>query len=162
MLNIDDFIKRLEQVMLFYGLSGGAFADRIGIQRSSLTHLLSGRNKPSLEFVMKIVSELPEVDLNWILNGSGVFPKSNQKINTSPAPAPVQPSIKLLFDDDNDHATESTTLFNTEPANAAAFVQKQLPDAPSEIKSDLIVEKIVIFYTNGTFLDYKKGVRSGD
>ena len=162
MLNIDDFIKRLEQVMLFYGLSGGAFADRIGIQRSSLSHLLSGRNKPSLEFVMKIVSELPEVDLNWILNGSGVFPKSNQKINTSPAPAPVQPAVKLLFDEDGESAAESTILFNTEPTNASATLQKQAPDTPLEVKSDLIVEKIVIFYTNGTFLDYKKGVRSGD
>ena len=62
MLNTDDFVKRLELVFDYYGLSGSSFADKIGIQRSSLSHLLSGRNKPSLEFVMKIVSVLPEVD----------------------------------------------------------------------------------------------------
>ncbi|MBC7495064.1 MAG: helix-turn-helix transcriptional regulator [Flavobacterium sp.] len=158
MLNIDDFIKRLEQVMLFYGLSGGAFADRIGIQRSSLSHLLSGRNKPSLEFVMKIVSVLPEVDLNWILNGVGVFPKSNQKIYSSPTPTAAQPAAKLLFDDDEPVA-ESKTLFNNE-SNKNVTVEKQSFEPILDINPSLTIENIVIFYTDGTFLDYKRGNRA--
>jgi hypothetical protein len=39
------------------------------VQRSSLSHLLSGRNKPSLDFILKIVDVFPDVDLYWILNG---------------------------------------------------------------------------------------------
>ena len=55
MVNTDDFIKRLELILEYYGLNASAFADKIGVQRSSLSHLLSGRNKPSLDFILKIM-----------------------------------------------------------------------------------------------------------
>ena len=78
MVNSDDFIKRLEIILDYYSLNASSFADKIGVQRSSLSHLLSGRNKPSLDFILKIMEVYPEVDLYWILKGQGVFPK--QKI----------------------------------------------------------------------------------
>ena len=75
MINTDDFVKRLELIFEFYGESASSFADKIGVQRSSLSHLLSGRNKPSLDFILKVLDVFPEVDLYWITNGKGVFPK---------------------------------------------------------------------------------------
>ena len=80
MVNSEEFIKRLERILKYYGLSASAFADRIGVQRSSISHLLTGRNKPSLEFVLKVVKTFPEVNLYWLLNGKGSFPAK-----TSPA-----------------------------------------------------------------------------
>ncbi|MEZ2414187.1 helix-turn-helix domain-containing protein [Muriicola sp. E247] len=74
MVNSEEFIVRLEKVLDFYNLSAAAFADKIGVQRSSISHLLTGRNKPSLEFVMKVVRSYPEVNLYWLLNGKGNFP----------------------------------------------------------------------------------------
>ena len=68
MVNTDDFIKRLEIILEYYGVNASAFADKIGVQRSSLSHLLSGRNKPSLDFILKILDVYPEIDLYWILN----------------------------------------------------------------------------------------------
>jgi len=50
MVNTDDFIKRLEKILDYYSLSASTFADQIGVQRSSLSHLLSGRNKPQFRF----------------------------------------------------------------------------------------------------------------
>ena len=79
MVNTEEFIQRMEQILQFYGLSASAFADRVGVQRSSLSHLLSGRNKPSLDFVMKICDEFSEVDLYWFLQGKGQFPKSGNQ-----------------------------------------------------------------------------------
>tara|TARA_R110002051_G_scaffold290992_6_gene354827 strand:- start:1729 stop:2100 length:372 start_codon:yes stop_codon:yes gene_type:complete len=79
MVNSDEFIKRLEKILDFYGLSSAAFADKISVQRSSISHLLSGRNKPSLEFVLKIISAFPEVNLYWLLNGKGTFPSKLEK-----------------------------------------------------------------------------------
>ena len=79
MVNIDDFIKRLEIILDYYNLSASAFADKIGVQRSSLSHLLSGRNKPSLDFIIKVIEVFPDVDLYWVLNGKGTFPKSEIK-----------------------------------------------------------------------------------
>ena len=75
MVNTDDFIKRIEIILDYYGLNASSFADKIGVQRSSISHLLSGRNKPSLDFVLKIMDVFPEVDLYWILKGKGTFPK---------------------------------------------------------------------------------------
>lgn len=84
MVNSEDFINRLEKILSFYNLSASSFADKIGVQRSSISHLLTGRNKPSLEFVMKVVRSYPEVNLYWLLNGKGTFPF--KKDNTTPPP----------------------------------------------------------------------------
>ena len=86
MINTEKFSKRLQKVIDYYGESASSFADKIGVQRSSISHILSGRNKPSLEFVLKILSSYPEVELYWLLNGKGDFPSLNtseeEKIDT--------------------------------------------------------------------------------
>ena len=116
MVNTEAFVARLEEVLDFYGLTASSFADRIGVQRSSISHLLSGRNKPSLEFVMKVVKTFPEVNLYWLLNGKGSFPyKAEQK-------RPSTPTTKV-------------------------------PDA-SIPESAEGIEKILIFYSDGTFKSY--------
>lgn len=74
-----DFVKKLENILSFYQLTASAFADKIGFQRSSMSHLLAGRNKPSLDFVMKISTTFSEVDINWFLFDIGTFPKSKQE-----------------------------------------------------------------------------------
>jgi hypothetical protein len=43
-----------------------------------LSHLLSGRNKPSLDFILKILDVFPDVDLYWMINGKGSFPKNSE------------------------------------------------------------------------------------
>ena len=83
MQDTKDFVQKLEKILDYFQLSASAFADKIGVQRSSLSHLLSGRNKPSLEFVIKITEAFPEVDLYWFLFNKGSFPKSNSTENIS-------------------------------------------------------------------------------
>lgn len=134
MVNTDDFIKRLEILLDYYSLSASAFADSIGVQRSSLSHLLSGRNKPSLDFILKIVASYPEVDLYWILNGKGSFPNPEKKETVAPVVVPDAP-----------------TLFTTNEAPQTVAEPK-----PYLSLSDTgAVEKIVIFYKNGTFKEYQ-------
>ena len=69
MLNIDEFLIRLEELMKNHNLNAAAFAEKIGVQRSSVSHILSRRNKPSLEFIFKIHSQFEEVDFDWLLLG---------------------------------------------------------------------------------------------
>lgn len=64
----------MEKLLAHYELSASSFADAIGVQRSSISHLLSGRNRPSLDFVLKVIARFPEVNLYWLLNGKGDFP----------------------------------------------------------------------------------------
>lgn len=84
MINTEGFTKRLQKVIDFYGESASSFAEKIGVQRSSISHILSGRNKPSLDFVLKVLSSFPEVELYWLMNGKGVFPaetKTEKKVS---------------------------------------------------------------------------------
>ena len=84
MINNAEFADRLRKIMDYYQLSASAFADRIQVQRSSISHLLSGRNKPSLEFVMRVVKEFDEVELYWLLNGKGSFPAASMVFSEPP------------------------------------------------------------------------------
>lgn len=82
MVNNTDFTNRLKKIISHYELTASLFADKIGVQRSSISHILSGRNKPSLDFILKVVNSFEEVDIYWLLNGKGSFPKS---ISTTPS-----------------------------------------------------------------------------
>ncbi len=121
MINSVGFTERLQKVIDFYSETASSFAEKIGVQRSSISHILSGRNKPSLDFVMKVLHSYPEVELYWLMNGKGEFP-SKTKISESP----------------NSNLTQTPLASKT-----------TLPESNSKI------EKIVIFYKDGTFKSYK-------
>ena len=71
-------IERILEILKIKNLSPAQFADLIGVQRSSISHLISGRNKPSLEFIQRILKTFPEINTEWMLSGKG--PEMNQKI----------------------------------------------------------------------------------
>ncbi|MCB9359723.1 MAG: helix-turn-helix transcriptional regulator [Flavobacteriales bacterium] len=64
-----DILDRIQYLMKLNNLSASAFADKIDIQRSSMSHLLSGRNKPSLDFVNKVLIAFPKISADWLLYG---------------------------------------------------------------------------------------------
>ncbi|OIQ29144.1 MAG: transcriptional regulator [Bacteroidetes bacterium MedPE-SWsnd-G2] len=131
MINNTEFSKRLQKVITYYDETSSSFAEKIGVQRSNISHLLSGRNKPSLEFILKVLNTYPEVELYWLLNGKGSFPK--QEIET-----------------------KKPTQITTNP----------LPPTPSKPDQNLtvrptehmgkIIDRIVIFYNDGTFENFVK------
>ena len=64
-------LSRIKQIIEKEKLSSTQFATEIGVQRSALSHVLSGRNKPSLDFMMKIKNRYPEINLDWLMLGKG-------------------------------------------------------------------------------------------
>lgn len=132
MLNNQNFINRLKKVLSFYNISAANFAETIDVPRSSISHILSGRNKPSLEFVLKIIETYQEIDLYWLLKGIGTFPKSN---DTTPPPV------------------EKTTLTSKTPK-----IEKQeaaiLQEIPKPARSDKSISKVLFFYKDGTFDEF--------
>ena len=149
MVNIDDFVKRLETVLEYYGLNASAFADKIAVQRSSMSHLLSGRNKPSLDFVMKILEVFPDVDLYWILIGKGIFPKNNEEpatVEVFDLPSPISSNRNI-----------GTDLFSAIEVNEEEKKEIKKTASPKNVNfnlEDSEIEKIVLFYKNGTFKAY--------
>lgn len=102
MINTSEFNARLKKILDYYGLSASGFAEIIKVQRSSISHILSGRNKPSLEFISKVLSAFPEVDLTWFLNGTGEFPKSTAPLpKTEPIPITSNPTETSSIEDDS-------------------------------------------------------------
>ena len=74
-------IDRIKQVMDYSQLSTTTFADTIGISRSGLTHLLTGRNQPSLDVARKILAKFPEISTEWLIMGMGdMFRTDNQEV----------------------------------------------------------------------------------
>ena len=93
MINNLEFTTRIRNIMDFHQLSASLFADKIGAQRSSISHILSGRNKPSLDFVLKITSVFDDVDIHWLLNGKGSFPKSISNSTPSSTPSSLDSAL---------------------------------------------------------------------
>jgi transcriptional regulator with XRE-family HTH domain len=151
MVNSEDFIKRLEKILEYYGLSAAVFADKVSVQRSSISHLLSGRNKPSLEFVMKVVNAYPEVNLYWFLNGKGSFPYKPEKQVSTPVVGAIPPA-------------SIPTPEIQKPIQQKVEVAASSPQLPLEFKEKIaqknsntkkVIEKVVLFYTDGSFEAYQ-------
>ena len=111
MINTQEFIIRLQKVIDYYGESASSFAEKIGVQRSSISHILSGRNKPSLDFILKILSTFPEVDLYWLFNGKGEFPAKAKKEDVKQnVITPIAKHNKLLAEIKKDKTIESIVI----------------------------------------------------
>ena len=112
MINTEDFINRLQKIINHYGESASSFAEKIGVQRSSISHILSGRNKPSLDFILKILSHYPEVDLYWLFNGKGSFPSTAKIENTNNEKTlPTLSEVKLSAEVENNKTIERIVIF---------------------------------------------------
>ena len=136
MLNQEDFIERLHQIFKHYSLSAAMFADEIKVQRSSISHLLSGRNKPSLEFVLKITNRFKDISFDWLLTGKGSFPLEKETVK------PKQPIESNSFEEPR----VSNNLF-TNVNNESYLSEKEA------FKNNVV--KIVMFYQDGTFKMYE-------
>jgi len=147
MINTDHFVKRLETIFDYYGLTASLFADKINVQRSSISHLLSGRNKPSLDFTLKVIESFPEVELLWLLNGKGSFPKGE---NGSEEKTAISSQEKIAQENNLFTQEIIASTLNTETSTTKSKIQSE----EKSIHSDSKIERIVVFYTDGTFKNY--------
>ena len=135
MVNTQKFSSRLNKILEYYDISAASFADKIDVGRSSISHILSGRNKPSLDFVMKVVKNFPEVELYWLLNGKGSFPSTPENKSKNEPEKKVEKEIL------------SPSLQKQETSQAGSETPVNFPAN----RSGKQIQKIVIFYTDGSF-----------
>lgn len=103
-------IERFKVLMENLKLSPSEFADRIGVQRSSVSHVLNGRNKPSLDFMEKILIAFPLTDVSWLITGK-----------SSPQNNPVDRYKSIVKENVTGSAnTESPDVNKTAPAPVTA------------------------------------------
>jgi plasmid maintenance system antidote protein VapI len=135
----DSISKRLEKINEFYGLSSVDLANRLGVQKSSISHLLSGRNNPSFSFITKFINSFPNVSLEWFLIGQGDMLKNT--ITPTEKSTPVESKENI-----------NTNISNTIPnkhTETKDFVIKE------QLKNDSL-ETLIMVYKDNTFRELKR------
>lgn len=94
--------ERILLLMKSLGLNPTQFADEIGVQRSSISHIISGRNNPSLDIVTKILNKFPDIDSNWLVIGKGSLVGKNEINSHENRNNEISRPSETLFDDLSD------------------------------------------------------------
>jgi transcriptional regulator with XRE-family HTH domain len=147
---ITEMKERILEFLRAENKSSAQFAEEIGVQPSGISHILSGRNNPSLDFVMKMLDKYSDLSVDWLLFGKGKMYKS--------------PPMKSLFDENYDANGGFTGKspegydYTKTPELRGGTTERQ-PAPPSASSSDKKPEviKIVWFYGDKSFEEYYPG-----
>lgn len=136
---------RIEEIMQKIGVSSSQFAKIIGMKQASLSHILTGRNNPSLDVVMKINQAFPDINLKWLLYGEGEMgtpnyhisdTNENEEISDSENEYPIFP--KSMLDE-----------FSTAEQRSSARDSSNIGQK-TNVPTRKVVE-IRVFYNDGTY-----------
>jgi len=161
--------NRIKDIMDREKLTSQRFAQKIGIQPSAVSHILSERNKPSLDVIQKILNTFKYINPDWLITGSGSMLRKEAEYSTNQRVevkiSPNKPQMASLFSDDMSDDTkyrkekqsnlqqqpERVFIPEPPPHHIAASNQKQEPKTISEKRA---VKRIVIYYSDNTFEEY--------
>ncbi|MDA3892648.1 MAG: helix-turn-helix transcriptional regulator [Salinivirgaceae bacterium] len=157
--------NRLARIISSEGLTSAAFADSIGVQRSSISHIISGRNKPSLDFLQKTLISYPKYNSEWLITGVGDIYKVPIQTNIYDAIENEPSGDSALNTAQNKHNELNNVAGELKDVIKAAEIQEEDPPKykdnftdPPPLNNELPakkVSKIVIFYSDKTFSEYK-------
>lgn len=170
--------ERVKEVMEELGYTPSSFADTIDVPRPIISHILSGRNKPSLDVIQKILMRFTELNPWWLLTGAGTMKQLNlfsdqeleaisikntavQQSNTvskpvkaaEEAPAKIITVTKIEEAPDQSSTTEQVSP-PPAPTGQTQSSQTAPPIAPQAFQNGKTVEKMIVFYTDKTFAVY--------
>jgi len=170
---------RIELILKTQNLTPTQFADAIGIQRSSMSHILARRNKPSLDFVMKLLNRFPEINSEWLLTGKNQMFDIGAQAPTLPTGQTPQVSLKTPEFEWEDAVTDTYTEHNRNvhagdnksletnnfgtgykpaPTSSGKPLHPPAPHDPRDGKpnsnQNSDIERIIVFFTDGTFRSY--------
>lgn len=124
--------ERLKRFMDYKKITAADLADRIGVQRSNVSHILNGRNKPASQFIEKLLLSFPDLDANWLLTGLGKMIRGEEATPATPLPREIPAGP---------------------PRKEVPTLQEKAEVKPAQQVKE--IERIVVFYRDHTFTDYK-------
>jgi transcriptional regulator with XRE-family HTH domain len=146
-----DFTTRLKTIMEQSQLSASDFAASIEVQASSISHIISGRNKASLDFLMKIKDRYPQYEWEWLIKGQGPM------LNPEHAPKDVLPQQMAFGSFSEDSPSQNLNFENHVRSEDRPYYDYGKPKtslpipSPSPSGPNGKISKIIIFYENGKF-----------
>lgn len=102
--------RRFQTILDLENLSPAQLADRLGVQRSGISHILSGRNKPSFELLQRVVQSFPEISAEWLITGNGKpLKEQNQAAASGAASGATSGATSSAANSRSSGTTPSTT-----------------------------------------------------
>jgi len=166
-MNINDKIK---QILVDKNISPSYFADEIGVARASVSHILTGRNRPSFDIIQKIIRRFPDLGYDWIMEDEPAPPRGSANGQRSVSPNQTRPLPPNQLGQQRP-APADLSLYNSARSGTMTnlrddFTPEPLPEpdlsmgvgGPASVGVDFGLEKnierILIFYTDGTFREF--------
>ena len=158
---MEPFENRLKQFLKMEDLSPAKFADSIGIQRSGISHILAGRNKPSFDFISKMLATYPDLSAEWIMTGKGKPYKNSAQPLTESLPGNTlfaqEPYSEHESDREQRFADEDIIEdFDLEQPSETPVIEHSFGDdahfsPPQAASGERKIVRVTIFYSDGTY-----------
>jgi transcriptional regulator with XRE-family HTH domain len=148
--------ERINRVISHEGLSPSKFADILGVQRSSVSHILSGRNNPGLDFLNKVLTQFPNISGDWLITGQGNMLKK-------PSNPFKMPSLFEKSQSSSSNENKTAEINSAESKADIGQVSPQVPNLDKVIKDQMLeamtvnsksIERIIVFYNDKSFREY--------
>ncbi|MCF8365238.1 MAG: helix-turn-helix domain-containing protein [Bacteroidales bacterium] len=169
---MENLKDRIELLISTKGMTNAVFAEKIGVQPSNISHVLSGRNKPSLDLVNKVLKNFKEIRTEWLVNGSGSMTKDYSLFDVEQEESPAvvernieQPATRPMIE--KEQIMKPTGLKSGENEREGIDIKEDRGDfeqtrewiRKSENKNPhkkhpKSIERIVVFYEDKTFKEY--------
>ncbi|MCF8378259.1 MAG: helix-turn-helix transcriptional regulator [Bacteroidales bacterium] len=131
-------VNRIKQILEKKQLSPSQFADEIDVKRSNISHILSGRNKPSIDLILKILTSYPDINSDWLLFGKKNVPENMGQLSIEDKPS--------------DNSQVNLNLQSTKIASQNVRANKK--NIETKISSGSEIEKILVFFEDNTYREF--------
>ena len=126
--------KRIQQFLEIENLSPSKLADMLGLQRSGISHILAGRNKPSYDFILKFLRTFPNINPDWLLMGKGKIYRNGENDQNNQNEDNT-PQLSINFEENREFYEES------DEATEIKIIEKK-------------INRITLFYNDGSFQEF--------
>ena len=123
---------RIKQYMDYKSISAGELSSLVDVQRSNISHILNGRNKPGATFIEKLLIAFPDLNARWLYTGVGDMVIDSSKFNKNAV-------AKTIADANNEQRSTNNEILNKEKL---------------VVSSNSFVDKVIVLFSDGTFTDF--------
>ncbi len=159
--------ERLIQLLDLEQLTPSKFADIIGVQRSSVSHVISGRNNPSFDFIQKTLTAFPGLNAEWLIVGQGtMYDQMGRGVSGNLFEAPLDDNLVHIPEDIVDQGTENRVPEDSQGDKAEVYsspnddLTGDTEDLPEDLEQQVSrspgrIVQVMVFYDDDTFRTYR-------
>ncbi len=148
------FSERIANILEYYHISPKELAEITGVQRSAISHIINGRNKPSVSFITNLTQAFPKLSTNWLLHGKGDIEQEKDLVTdvTSQKSINTEGNVTNVSDENGIFETpQSIYLGAEEQAEYRTKHSSTYPDLSREKRGNKKLVRIICLYDDGSF-----------